>query len=79
MYFTPWEEGAFVADLALDAQGRIHVLAGREGSDQIYAYNLDRNTGQVIRWSILPGSSATFVIDRLGGIEPDVVENWIKQ
>jgi hypothetical protein len=75
----PWEEGAFVADLALDAQGRIHVLAGREGSDQFYAYNLDRNTGQVIRWSILPGSSATFVIDRLGGIEPDVVENWIKQ
>ena len=58
----PWDEGAFVADLALDAQGRIHVLAGRDGSNQFYAYSLDRNTGQVIRWSILPGSSATFVI-----------------
>ena len=75
----PWQEGAFVADLALDAQGRIHVLAGREGSDQFYAYSLDRNTGQVIRWSVMPGTSATFVIDRLGEIEPDIVENWIEQ
>lgn len=75
----PWQEGTFVADLALDAQGRIHVLAGREGSDQFYAYSLDRNTGQVIRWSILPGTAATFVVDRLGEIHPDVVENWIRQ
>jgi hypothetical protein len=74
----PWQEGAFVADLALDAQGRIHVLAGREGSDQFYAYSLDRNTGQVIRWSVMPGTSATFVIDRLGAIEPDLLENWIE-
>jgi hypothetical protein len=75
----PWDEGAFVADLAQDARGRIHVLAGRDGSDQFYTYSLDRNTGQVIRWSILPGSSATFVIDRLGEIRPDVVENWIRE
>jgi hypothetical protein len=75
----PWEQEAFVADLALDAQGRMHVLAGREGSNQFYAYSLDRNTGQVIRWSVLPGTSATFVIDRMGEIQPDLVENWIGQ
>ena len=75
----PWEAEAFVADLALDAQGRLHVLAGRERVNQFYAYSLDRNTGQVIRWSVLPGASATFVIDRLGEIEPDAVENWIGQ
>ena len=73
----PWEPGAFVTDLALDAQGRIHVLAGQEGSNLFYAYSLDRNTGQVIRWSV-PGSSATFVVSRLGAVEPDIVERWIE-
>ena len=74
----PWQENAYVADLAVDAQRRMHVLAGQEGSRLFYAYSLDRDTGQVIRWSV-PGPTATFVVGRLGEIEPDSASRWIPE
>ncbi len=73
----PWGERAFVTDLAVDPQGRLHALAGEQGRDQFYAYSLDRNTGEPIRWSV-PSRQATFVVGRLGEIEPDSAGNWIR-
>jgi len=70
-----WQEGAYVTDLALDAQGRLHVLAGQDTPSRFYVFSLDRNTGQVIRWSP-PGAVATFVIDRLGDVQPDSTGRW---
>lgn len=70
-----WQEGAYITDLALDAQGRLHVLAGQDTPSRFYVFSLDRNTGQVIRWSP-PGAAATFVIDRLGEVQPDSTGRW---
>lgn len=70
-----WQEGAYVTDLALDAQGRIHVLAGQDTPNRFYVFSLDRSTGQVIRWSA-PGAAATFVIERLGEVQPDSTGRW---
>jgi hypothetical protein len=73
----PWQDGvAYVTDLAVDAQARIHVLAGEARTGSFYAYSLDRESGQVIRWST-PGIAATFVVSRLGEIEPDSTDRWI--
>ncbi len=70
-----WEGTAYMTDLAVDALGRIHVLAGEAGLSQFYAYTLDRITGEVLRWSV-PGTSATFVVSRMGEIEPDSAARW---
>ncbi len=72
----PWHERAFVTDLALDAHGRIHVLAGEEGTNVFVVFTLSPLTGEVVRWSAR-GPSATFVVDRLGNILPDSVERWL--
>ena len=75
----PFEDGvAYVTDVAVDAQRRMHVLAGQERSNLFYAYTLERDTGQVIRWSV-PGPAATFVVGRLGQIEPDSASRWIPE
>ncbi len=66
----PWHERAFVADLAVDAQGRYHVLAGEENRNTFVVFSLSPTTGEVLRWSI-PGPYATFAVDRMGGIRPD--------
>ncbi len=72
----PWHERAFVTDLALDAHGRIHVLAGEEGTNVFVVFTLSPLTGEVVRWSAR-GPSATFVVNRLGNILPDSVERWL--
>lgn len=73
----PWYEGAFVTDLALDAHGRIHVLAGEEGRNVFVVFTLSPLTGEVVRWSV-PGPDATFVVNRLGNILPDSAERWLE-
>jgi hypothetical protein len=65
----PWREDAFVGDLAVDAQGRPHVIAGEQGRPGFIVFGLSPITGEVVRWSE-PGPYATFAIDRLGAIEP---------
>lgn len=71
----PWREQAHVADLAVDAQGRIHLLAGEEGTNQFVVFTLSHVTGEVVRWSV-PGPYATFSVKRLGAITPDSIGRW---
>jgi hypothetical protein len=72
----PWHEGAFITDLSVDANGRVHVLAGEEGSDAFYAFTLSPITGEAVRWTAA-SSTATFVVERLGNIRPDSVGRWL--
>jgi hypothetical protein len=71
----PWHESAFVADLAVDSQGRPLVLAGQEGSDGFVVFGLDAVTGEVSRW--MEGPSSTFSIRRYGEIRPDTASRWL--
>jgi hypothetical protein len=66
----PWRETAFVTDLTVDAQGRIHVIAGIPSEKNFVVYSLAGVTGEVVRWST-PGPYASFNVDRLGEIRPD--------
>ncbi|MBI4421183.1 MAG: hypothetical protein HY560_10185 [Gemmatimonadetes bacterium] len=71
----PWASTAFVADLAYDGQGRLHVIAGVPRDNTFVVYTLSTLTGEVLRWST-PGPRATFVVDRLGDIRPDDPKKW---
>ncbi len=72
----PWDDSTFVADIAVDSQGRPHVLAGREGVDGFVVFGISPITGEVVRWSE-PGPYATFVVRRLGQILPDSASRWL--
>ncbi len=72
----PWDASAFVTDVAVDAQGRFHVIAGQEGREIFIVFTLSPTTGEVLRWSE-PGPYATFVVSRLGNIEPDSAARWV--
>lgn len=71
----PWLETAFVSDLAVDAQGRIHLIAGVPSEGKFIVYSLNPVNGEVVRWSE-PGPYATFVVDRFGALTPDSASNW---
>ncbi len=71
----PWHDRAFVADLAVDAQGRNYVIAGEEGRNSFVTFTLSPTTGEILRWSV-PGPFTTFVVDRLGEVRPDTVGGW---
>jgi len=73
----PWHEGAFVTDLSVDANGRVHVLAGEEGTDVFYAFTLSPVTGEAVRWTAA-SSSATFVVEPMGEIKPDSAGRWLE-
>jgi hypothetical protein len=66
----PWRETAYVNDLTVDAQGRIHVIAGIPAEKNFVVYSLAAVTGEVVRWST-PGPFASFAVDYLGEIRPD--------
>ncbi len=76
-YRWRFSEAAYLTDLAADAQGRMHLLLGEEGTGQFFAFTLSNITGEVIRWST-PGPSATFVVERMGEIKPDSAARWIQ-
>jgi hypothetical protein len=71
-----WEEDAYMADLSVDARGRIHLLFGVPGEQTFVCFSLSTPTGEVLWWS-QPGPTSTFSVERLGEIHPDNVENWI--
>jgi hypothetical protein len=71
-----WAEGVYVTDVAVDGQGRIHVLAGEALRNTFRSFTLSPTTGEVIRWSE-PGATATFVVERLGETRPDSTARWI--
>ncbi len=66
----PWKETAFVTDLSVDANGRIHVIAGIPSENNFVVYGLAATTGEVVRWST-PGPYASFTVNYLGEISPD--------
>lgn len=72
----PWRDEAFVSDVAVDARERIYLLAGEEGRDGFVVFNLSPTNGEVVDWSEF-APYATFVVTRLGRIEPDSAESWI--
>jgi hypothetical protein len=65
----PWQESAFVADVASDRRGRIHFLVGDPATGTFTAQTLAPATGEVVRWSE-PTSGSSFVVDRLGQVVP---------
>jgi hypothetical protein len=71
-----WEESAYMADLSVDARGRIHLLFGVAGEGTFVCFSLSTPTGEVLWWS-QPGPTSTFSVERLGEIHPDDVANWI--
>lgn len=72
----PWNPQAYVSDLAVDAHGRLHLLAGEEGTNRFVVFTLSYVTGEVVRWSV-PGPYATFSVERLGEIRPDSLGRWL--
>lgn len=66
----PWRETAFITDLSVDANGRIHVIAGVPSEGTFIVYTLASENGEVVRWSV-PGPHASFTVDHLGEIRPD--------
>ena len=66
----PWLETAFVTDLTVDANGRIHIIAGIPSENNFVVFGLAATTGEVVRWST-PGPHASFTVDFLGEIRPD--------
>lgn len=74
----PWTEDIFITDLAVDARGRIHTLAGvpNEGNGVFVVYSVVATTGEIDRWSA-PGSTATFAVSRLGEVSQDSLSGWV--
>lgn len=68
----PWAETAFITDLAVDAQGRIHVLAGVPGDGTFIVFTITPADGEVVRWSEYARGSS-FMIDYLGQVRPDTL------
>lgn len=72
----PWASTAYVTDIAVDPQGRIHVLAGVPRDSTFIVYSLSNQTGEVVIWSNA-SRQATFVVDRLGQIKEGEAEDWL--
>jgi hypothetical protein len=73
----PWAQTAYVTQIAVDPQNRIHVLAGVPSDSSFIVYSLSNNTGEIVIWS--PASrTATFIADRLGQIKPDDSRKWFR-
>jgi hypothetical protein len=65
----PWAPTAYVADLAADSRGRLHVLAGVEATGTFIAYTLEPATGEIVQWSE-ETEEGSFQVSRRGAISP---------
>jgi hypothetical protein len=65
----PWLETALFSDVAVDARGRIHMLAGVPSEGTFIVYTLVGDTGEVERWST-PGPAASFEVTPFGEVLP---------
>jgi hypothetical protein len=73
----PWAKTAYISEIAVDPQNRIHALAGVPSDSTFIVYSLSNNSGEIVIWS--PAShSATFIVDRLGQIKPDAGKKWFR-
>ncbi len=73
----PWARTAYISQITLDPQGRIHVLAGVPRDSTFIVYTLSNQTGEVVIWSP-PARKPTFIVDRLGQIKADNPEKWVR-
>jgi len=76
-----WHEGTYATDMAVDGQGRVHILVGEEtefGRSSFVAFQLSPTTGEVIRWS-QPSNAATYIVKRMGEILPDSSARWLRE
>lgn len=71
-----WQETAFFTDVSVDAEGRMHLIAGVPTEGKFIVYTLSPVNGEVLRWSE-PGPYATFTVNEFGSIEPDSASNWV--
>ncbi len=71
----PWDSTIFGVDLAVDGQGRTHILTGQGTEGNFIVFGFSPETGEVIRWSE-EGLLATFLVGRLGEYFPDNASNW---
>ena len=72
----PWDDTIYAVDLAVDADGRTHLLAGQEIAGSFIVFGFSPTTGEVVRWS-REGPAGTFVVGRMGEIYPDSASNWV--
>jgi hypothetical protein len=72
----PWDDSVYGIDLAVDVEGRTHLLAGQATEQSFIVFGFSPTTGEVIRWS-MEGPSATFIVGRMGEIYPDSASNWV--
>ncbi|MSR05909.1 MAG: hypothetical protein EXR93_02380 [Gemmatimonadetes bacterium] len=73
----PWAKTAFISDIAVDYNGRIHLIGGVPRDGTFVVYTLSTATGEVVRWSI-PGPKATFTVNVPGNLEPTDAAQWTK-
>lgn len=73
----PWDDTVYAADLAVDVEGRMHLLAGVSLANTFIVFGFSPTTGEVVRWSS-EGRSSTFVVGRMGEIYPDSASNWVR-
>lgn len=71
----PWAETAYVTDIAVDRNGRIHFIAGIPRDDTFVVYTMGREDGQILRWSE-PGPYASFLVRLRGALEPVTDDPW---
>lgn len=74
----PWLETAVATDVAVDQEGRVHLLAAVPSEEHFRVYTLSKLTGEVTRWSP-PAASPTFVVERLGQLTVADAERWLNQ
>lgn len=65
----PWVESAYVSDVAIDSQGRVHVIVGSSSEETFTVQTLTREAGEIFRWSE-PTTESTFVVSRAGQVTP---------
>lgn len=72
----PWAATAFITDLSVDANGRIHVLAGVPSESTFIVFTLTAADGEVVRWSEY-ARGASFTIDYLGEVRADTAAGGV--
>jgi len=73
----PWASTAYVTEIAIDPQSRIHVLAGVPRDSSFLVYSLSNSSGEVVIWSN-PSHNPTFIVDKLGQIKAADAGKWFK-
>lgn len=71
----PWVSTAFVSGIAVDAEGRVHLISGVGDTGTFIVYTLAKASGEIVRWSVAE-STATFVVNQLGAVSRGDTLRW---